>query len=154
MLNVKNAMKSDRLMKAITGMTVDEFLAILPVFSKLLHETAVSKERVRQPGGGAIHTLFNTEAKLFYTLFYLKCYPAFDLAAFFYNVDRAQTCRWTHGFMPILEKALGKELVLPVRQIKSAEEFIRLFPEIKEVFIDGTERPVERSKNKEKQKQD
>ena len=62
--------------------------------------------------------------------------------------------RWTHRFMPVLEKALGKELVLPARQIKSAEEFIRLFPEIKEVFIDGTERPVERSKNKEKQKQD
>jgi len=38
-------MKSDRLMKAITGMTVGEFLAILPVFSKILHETAVSKER-------------------------------------------------------------------------------------------------------------
>jgi hypothetical protein len=56
--------------------------------------------------------------------------------------------------MPILEKVLGKELVLPARQIKSAEEFIRLFPEIKEVFIDGTERPVERSKNKEKQKKD
>jgi len=56
--------------------------------------------------------------------------------------------------MPVLEKALGNELVLPARQIKSAEEFIRLFPEIKEVFIDGTERPVERSKNKEKQKQD
>ena len=48
--------------------------------------------------------------------------------------------------MPILEKVLGKEVVLPARQIKSAEEFIRLFPEIKEVFIDGTERPVERSK--------
>ena len=43
---------------------------------------------------------------------------------------------------------------MPARQIKSAEEFIRLFPEIKEVFIDGTERPVERSKNKEKQKKD
>jgi len=154
MLNVKNAMKSDRLMKAITGMTVGEFLAILPVFSKILHETAVSKERVRQYGGGAIHTLSDAEAKLFYTLLYLKCYPTFDLAAFFYNVDRAQTCRWTHSFMPILEKVLGKELVLPARQIKSAEEFIRLFPEIKEVFIDGTERPVERSKNKEKQKKD
>jgi hypothetical protein len=154
MLNVKNAMKSDRLMKAIIGMTVGEFLALLPVFSKLLYETAVSKERVRQPGGGALHTLADAEDKLFYTLFYLKCYPTFDLAAFFYNVDRAQTCRWTHRFMPVLEKALGKELVLPARQIKSAEEFIRLFPEIKEVFIDGTERPVERSKNKEKQKQD
>ena len=83
MLNVKNAMKSDRLMKVITGMTVGEFLAILPVFSKTLHETAVSKERVRQPGGGAIHTLSDAEAKLFYTLFYLKCYPTFDLQRFF-----------------------------------------------------------------------
>jgi hypothetical protein len=54
MFNVKNAMKSDRLMKAITGMTVGEFLAILPVFSKIVYETAVSKERVRQFGGGAI----------------------------------------------------------------------------------------------------
>ena len=130
MLNVKNAMKSDRLMKAITGMTVGEFWAILPVFSKILHETAVWKERVRRHGGGAIHTLSNAEAKLFYTLLYLKCYPTFDLAAFFYNVDRAQTCRWRHSFMPILGKVLGKEVVLPARQIKSAEEFIRLFPEV------------------------
>ena len=90
MFNVKNAMKSDRLMKAVTGMTAGEFSALLPVFSKIVYETAVSKKRVRQPGGGAIHTLFNTEAKLFYTLFYLKCYPTFDLAAFFYNVDRAR----------------------------------------------------------------
>ena len=81
MLNVKNAMKSDRLMKAITGMTVGEFLAILPVFSKTLHETAVSKERVRQPGGGAI-PLSDAEAKLFYILFYLKCYPTFDRSVF------------------------------------------------------------------------
>jgi len=56
--------------------------------------------------------------------------------------------------MPLLEKSLKIEFVLPARQIKNTEEFIRLFPEIKEVFIDGTERPVERSKNKEKQKRD
>jgi len=66
MLNVKNAMKSDRLMKAITGMTVGEFLAILPVFSKILHETAVSKERVRQYGGGAI-PLFPMQKLNFFT---------------------------------------------------------------------------------------
>ena len=126
MLNVKNAMKSDRLMKAITGMTVGEFLAILPVFSKILHETAVSKERVRQYGGGAIHTLSDAEAKLFYTLLYLKCYPTFDLAAFFYNVDRAQTAVGRIVLCLYLKKCLVRSLFcLPdrLKVLKSSSGF-------------------------------
>jgi len=126
MFNVKNAMKSDRLMKAITGMTVGEFLAILPVFSKIVYETAVSKERVRQPGGGAVHTLFDAEAKLFYILFYLKCYPTFDLAAFFYNVDRAKRVDGHIILCLFLKKHLVKSLFyLPdkLKVLKSSSGF-------------------------------
>lgn len=43
-------------------------------------------------------------------------------------------------------------MVLPVRQIKSAEEFLTRFPEVKEVWIDATERPIQRPKEKTKQK--
>ncbi|WP_440866492.1 hypothetical protein [Symbiopectobacterium purcellii] len=49
--------------------------------------------------------------------------------------------------MPVLEMTLGRECVLPARQIRSAEEFFRAFPGVKDVFIDGTERPVQKPKN-------
>ena len=88
------------------SMSSVEFRNIVPVFSKVLYEERLSVDRVRQPGGGTTHTLEDAEGRLFYTLFYLKCYPTFDLAAFFYDVDSSQTCRWAHKFIPMLEKAL------------------------------------------------
>ncbi len=47
---------------------------------------------------------------------------------------------------------MGKKLSLPKRQIKNIEDFLRAFPEAKEIFIDGTERPIQRPKNKQRQK--
>ena len=41
---------------------------------------------------------------------------------------------------------------MPKRQMRTIEEFFKAFPWAKEVFIDGTERPIQRPKNKEKQK--
>jgi hypothetical protein len=51
-----------------------------------------------------------------------------------------------------LEKTLGKELVLPERKINSLDELFEIFPEAKDIFIDGTERPIQRPKDHEKQK--
>ena len=50
-------------------------------------------------------------------------------------------------FLPVLEMALGRHLVLPKRKINSIEEFFQRFPEAKEVFLDGTERRVQKPKN-------
>ncbi|WP_440865527.1 transposase family protein [Symbiopectobacterium purcellii] len=41
---------------------------------------------------------------------------------------------------------------MPARQIHSAEEFFRAFPGVKDVFIDGTERPVQKPKNLRRRK--
>lgn len=75
------------------------------------------------------------------------------MAGFIFEVDRAQTCRWMHKFLPLLEKVLGKEAVLPVRQIKSVEEFIGLLGGVKDIFIDATERPIRRPGQDEVQKE-
>jgi hypothetical protein len=48
--------------------------------------------------------------------------------------------------MAVLKQALGRELVLPKRKINSLEEFLEAFPEVKDVFGDGTERRIERPK--------
>jgi hypothetical protein len=44
--------------------------------------------------------------------------------------------------LPVLEKTLGRHLVLPARRGHNLEEIFRQNPELRDVFIDGTERRV------------
>lgn len=86
-------------------------------------------------------------------LFYFKCYPTFDLASVLFDFDRSQAHRWVHRLQGILEKTLGKKQVLPLRKITTIQEFILLFPQVKKVIVDVTERPIARPKDNEKQKE-
>jgi len=45
-------------------------------------------------------------------------------------------------YLPLLQKTLGREIVLPKRRIGSIEEFIKTYPDLKEFFLDGSERRV------------
>ena len=156
MVNIKLAFKSDRMMKAITGMTINEFNSLLLSFETQLQiqKKIINKlkKRKRKEGAGPKPTLDNLEKKLFFILFYIKCYPTFDLAGFYFGVNRSQPFRWFNALLPVIEKTLGYEIVLPERQINSPEEFQRKFPDLKDIFIDGTERPTQRPKNKKQQK--
>jgi hypothetical protein len=53
---------------------------------------------------------------------------------------------------PILETALGKKLALPERKLESIEAFQEKCPAVKQVMIDGTQRPIARPKDPDKQK--
>lgn len=156
MVNIKYAFKSDRVMKALTGMTIYEFNSLLISFENIFQANKKiinkQKKRKRKEGAGLKHTLDTIEKKLFFILFYAKCYPTLDLAGFYFGVDRAQPFRWVNVLLPILEKTLGHEVVLPDRLIRGIEEFQRKYPEIKDIFIDGTERPIQRPKNGKRQK--
>jgi hypothetical protein len=94
-------------------------------------------------GAGYKGVLSDAQRKLFYILFYLKVYP-YDLAGFIFGVDRSRCYCWTERLMPLLEKALGRHLVLPKRQIRPVEEFMVLCPDVKDLFLDGTGRPTQR----------
>lgn len=146
MLNINRALRSDRLMKALTGMSVAEFERLLPIFTAALKKAQGKgkKERKRAIGGGRQHTLKTPTEKLFFILLYLKCYPTFDLAGLLYGVDRSQTQRWVKALLAVLEEGLGWQLVLPERRIGSLEEFRQRFPAVKDVFVDGTQRPIQR----------
>lgn len=147
--------KDERQMKALTGLDSEEFSKLLGPFEKSLDENRNSSlpNRKRAVGGGKKHTLATAASLLFFILFYLKVYPTYDVLAGFFEVDRSQACRWVKAFMPILIQALDYEAVLPLRKLDSYEEFIKNFPEIDGVYIDGTERPTQRSSNYEVQKE-
>lgn len=140
-------------MKALTGLTAREFAQLLPTFSALLHEEAHRKPRERKFGGGARGALERDPARqLFFILLYAKTYPTYDVAGFFYDRDRACPCRWVHHLLPLLEQALGRQIVLPERRMDSVEEFLKRFPEVRDIFVDGTERPIPRPKQPKRQK--
>lgn len=155
MLNLERILKQDRLLRATTGLNRKAFEALLPSFTQIYEQSLFNPlaERQRAPGGGRKATLRTMEEKLFYVLLYCKCYPTFDLLSVLFNFDRSCAHDWVHRLLPILETSLGKKQVLPVRKLRSLAEFIECFPEVKEVIIDGTERPVQRPNDPERQKE-
>jgi DDE superfamily endonuclease/Helix-turn-helix of DDE superfamily endonuclease len=155
MLNLERALNQDRLLRALTGLNRKAFDALLPSFEQAYEARRIAEKPVRQRarGGGSKARLQTIEAKLFYILFYFKCYPTFDLAGFLFDLDRSQTHEWMHRLQPVLEAALGKEMVLPERKLRNIETFIEQFPGVERVMIDGTERPIQRPQDPEKQTQ-
>ena len=156
-MSLEKVLKRDRLCKALTGLSPSEFINLVPTFAKALEETKMNEyldtlNRKRKPGGGKKSFVPTVETKFFFILFYFKCYPTFDLAGWFYNRDGGNVWNMYSQLVPVLEATLGKKMVLPARSIGSIDEFFAIFPEAKEVFIDGTERPIQRSKDKKRQK--
>ena len=155
MLNIKRILNSDRLLRATTGLNRKAFDNLLKDFTKVYFKEVENKEtqRIRKIGGGRKAKLETITEKLFYILFYFKCYPTFDLASILFEFDRSQANRWVHRLQEILEKTLGEKKVLPLRKINSIQEFMERFTQVKKVMVDVTERPIARPKNKEKQKE-
>jgi len=153
MFKLERAKKSDRIMKALTGMTISEFEGLAITFNLVLlkYQATRKPKRQRAIGGGRHHTLTNAAERLFFILFYVKCYPTMDLAGFFFGVDKSRIHRWVKELLPLLEEALGREVVLPARKINSVEEFMVQFPEVKDVFVDATERPMRRPEDNKRQ---
>lgn len=152
-MKIEKIKKNERMLKASTGLGKAEFEELLEKFKKILKEEQLSKKnRKRKPGGGRKGQIKEPEQKLFYILLYLKAYPTFDLAAAIFDSSKTRTNDWTKELLPLLEKTLGRECVLPKRKISSMEEFMQNFPELKDLFVDGTERPIQRPKSPKNQK--
>ena len=155
MFNINRALENDRLLRALTGLNRKAFERLCEVFEVVYEEILESdtKPRKRARGGGRKARLSSIESKLFFILFYFKCYPTFDVLSWLFDIERGRANRWVHRLQGILETALGKNMVLPERKLESIEQFLARFPEVREVILDGTERPVQRPKDAEKQKE-
>lgn len=151
MLKVDMAFRNARQLKGLIGVSKEEFDALLPIFSDVLYAYFKGKPRLRDVGGGRKGALIGAIHKLFFILFYLKAYPTFDLAGFIFGADRSRCCAWVQQLLPLLEKALGRSVELPKRKVRSIEEFFELFPDTKDLFVDGAERRAQKSKSHKRQ---
>jgi hypothetical protein len=152
MLNIQRVLQQDRLLRSLTGLNRKAFDALLPEFDVAYEHSQQAKPRQRAIGGGRKARLQTSCEKLFFILFYFKCYPTFDLAGILFEFDRSQAHEWVHRLQGVLENALGEKQVLPERKIRSVQDFIARFPGVERVMIDGTERPIARPQDPDKQK--
>jgi len=158
MLDIERALNNDRLLRSLSGLNRQAFDELLPAFERAYlatrnQQTLAGRPRQRAAGGGQKGQLDKIESKLFLILVYFKCYPTFDVLGFLFDLDYSRANRWVHRLQPLLETALNEKLVLPERKIHSVEAFIERFPSAKTVIIDGTERPIARPQDKERQKE-
>lgn len=151
-MDIDKILTNKRLIAALLGVTKEEFLALLPTFTQIVQEEAEAKTRKRAVGGGANGKIKSARRKLFFILLYVKTYPTFDVAAFMFASSKSRTHGWAHRILPLLEKTLGRKIALPKRQIRTPEEFLAAFPGVKEVMIDGVERPTIRSQKEKTQR--
>lgn len=144
-MDIDKILNNGRMVRAVLGVSKEEFLSLLPTFEQIVREEAEKKKRTRAIGGGCNGKIKSARIKLFFILLYVKTYPTFDVAAFMFASSKSRTHHWAHAILPLLEKTLGRKIALPKRRISSPEEFLRVFPGIKEAMIDGVERPTVRS---------
>lgn len=144
-----------RLLQSLTGLNTTEFEALLPSFSAawdtFVEDTFENKKRKRARGAGRKAELDAIEDKLLFILVYFRQYPTQEVQGYLFGIKQAQANEWIHRLTGVLNQALGDELQLPERRPVKLSEVLSACPEL--VFmIDGTERPINRPKDKDDQK--
>lgn len=146
MLNRDRIFGNSRVCRAVLGVTIDEFQKLLPTFSACLlaYRYELKPDRKRKAGGGRRGDLPTDEIKLIYILMYLKIYPTYDVLSVLADHQRSKCGDSVNLLLPVMERTLGRRLVLPARKASTLEEAFERCPELKDVFIDGAERVVQK----------
>lgn len=151
MISIEKALESDRCMRALTALDGPAFLELETQFAAVLagelaDRTRDGKRRQRAAGGGRKGVLRGKRQQLFFILFYLKAYPTQDVMGYFFGLSQPQVCARVAQLMPLLQTLLKVEL--PARDGRGLIEVLNQMPEVHEVLIDGTERPISRPEHK------
>lgn len=154
---MRKMIPSPEIFPSVIGIPKKKFDELLPTFSGELRKAEKSKyipeaKRQRCLGGGRKGRLSTDEEKLFFIFFYYKVYPTLRLAEYLFDMDHTNVLRWKEFLEGVLSSTLEQELVLPTKQIKCLSELITVYPALKDMIVDATERPVRRPTDKDTEK--
>ena len=153
-MNFKNIHSlSPRLWKSTTGLSEKQFDILLAKFQicyENYHKTTLSEGfnslNIKNP------ILDTYEICLFFVLFQLKNGLTFDTLGFVFNTDGSNAHRNFERYLFVLEMTLKEAQMLPKRTYKTVEDLIAHLADESDLIFDGTEFPIERPSDKEKQK--
>jgi hypothetical protein len=142
---------------AATGLSVEEFERLLPVFKEKLaglHPPELTKRgklRQRQAGAGPKEKLRTDEDKLLFILVYEKTYPIQTMLGLQFEISQPQANYWIHLLLPILRQTLAEMGFTPERNGEAVAESPLVAEAEPDFVIDGTERRRQRPKDAQKQ---
>lgn len=155
MLTFTKLSKKPSQVRAFTGLTTPEFVEFAGIYKPLWGErriaTLASKEdRLRAVGGGRHLKLTSFDDRLLCFMIYAKLYCTYDLLGYLFDIDPATACRTVMDIRAVIgDRLLVKRTG---RRIRTIEELLSIYPELKEVIIDATEQKIPRPKNKKRRK--
>ncbi|MEM1236134.1 MAG: transposase family protein [Pseudomonadota bacterium] len=140
-----------RTLCSLTGLRVSEFEALLPSFGDawddFIRETFEREGRKRAVGAGRKAHLKGLEDKLLFILMYFRLYPTQEVQGFLFGMSQAQANQWIHRLTGVLNQALSDEQQLPEREPANLKTVLQNCPSL-EFMLDGTERRINRPKDK------
>ncbi|KAA6302841.1 MAG: hypothetical protein EZS26_001011 [Candidatus Ordinivivax streblomastigis] len=153
-------MKYDKVRKnapqllSLTGFTIPEFESFLPPFQYeweeyYSHYTLKGKVRERISYGRKTGLLPMISDKLLFILSYLKNNPLQEYHGATFGMTQPQCNAWIHLLSDILVKTLKTLESLPER---NSVRMQRLLQSSEDVLLDGTERPIQRPMDSDRQK--
>jgi len=153
---ISEKIKTERQLRATTGLNYKQFSALLPVFEQHLEKAIQDKykNKDRKIGSGKKGDIETPTEKLLLILFYLRCYPTFDVLGFTFGISGDAAHRYVYSLFEIVMKSLNDFGVLPHREFKTPEELQAAFKNFDTLLIDATERAVQRSQDYDIQNED
>ena len=150
--------KDERFLKSFTGLGLDRYEHLRPVFKEVVDSYQASKRkpketRRRKAGAGRPSKLPGIDDKLVFVLHYFKAYPTMDNLGSTFEMSRGSACGLVHLYAELLRKSLDRLGVMPERKLDSPEELLALLKEIggvDQLLIDVTERPHRRLRDPHK----
>jgi hypothetical protein len=116
----------------------------------LAHYTLEGKIRQRQASIKKDSVFQSTQDMLLFSLSYLKNNPLQQYHAFQFGMTQPQANQWIHRTLDWLWQTLAGLKELPAR---SDQDLLQVLASQLEVLLDGTERPIQRSRDYQTQKE-
>ena len=153
-MKYKELQEKPKQFESLCGYSVDAFEILEEKFSVVyknyfLHFTFAGKERERPKSKRSDDIFEGSGDALFFLLSYIKNNPLQEYHAAQYGLSQPQANIWIHLLTGLLHDTLDENKNLPAR---SNKELIYVLKDVPKVFIDGTERPVQRSTDYQTQK--
>ena len=107
MLEYTKLKRDRRKLLALTGLTLKEFKALLPSFTKTYQriyestKTLAGRKRQRLVGGGRTGRLDTFEQKLLFILVDQKTYPLQVVMGELFGISQSSAHEWIHPLLPI-----------------------------------------------------
>ena len=165
MLTYNKLQRKPKHFQSFTGVTIAQFAELLnalrPIYGEFEEERLQRPDRKRKIGGGRKFTL-SLEDRLLVTLMYFRLYTSYTLLGYLFDLDGSNVGREINQRMlpallnvlpvPMQDELLSSHNEPPQlgggKRIKTLKKLLEAHPEINEVWVDATENPIPRPREK------